>query len=288
MTSLCFVNGEYMDAAAARISPFDRGFLFADAVYEVIPAYASRPFRFAHHLARLGRSLGELSIDSPHSESEWRAICSHLLAGGAASDQYLYLQVSRGGRAGERNPAPLPALAPTVFAYAAPWTRPADSVRRDGVRAITTADIRWQRCDIKTVALVGNVLLRQMASERDSAEALLLRDGWVTEGTSSSVHLVHGGRLLTPPDGPLLLPGTTRDVVLELANNLRVPCIRQPVSERQLRSAEEIWISSALREFIPVTRLDDAIVGDGRVGPLYRQLRAQFEAMLARESALPW
>ncbi len=283
---VCYLNGEYLPLAAARISPLDRGFLFADAVYEVMPVYGSRPFRFMEHFARLNRSLAAIRMSAPMDDAGWRALTRQLIDRNGGGDLYIYLQVSRGADEG-RNPAPLPDLH-TVFAFCGHWpTQPAD-VLVSGIAAITAEDPRWARCDIKSVGLLPNVLLRQMAVDVGAAETILLRDGCLTEATSAAVHIVAGGELLTPPASAHILPGTTGDVVAMLADRIGQPRRAVPVTDKELRAASEIMISSALREILPVTRLDGCLLGDGRPGPVWRQLRAAFDAYKQSVSGKPW
>jgi len=291
----CHLNGALLRLREARISPLDRSFLFGDGVYEVIPVYAGRPFRFPEHCARLARSCGEIRLRDPHSRTEWAALCRELLernglaADGKVSppDCYIYLQVSRGSEYG-RNHAPLPDLTPTVFAFCAPWPERDAAVRSRGVACVTAIDPRWQRCDIKSVALLPNVLLRDQAAQAGASEAILLRDGELTEGSSSTVHVVIGGELRTPPDSWRILPGTTRSVVEELLEALGIPHQASAVSAAELRSAEEIWLASATRELDSVTTLDAQPVGRGVPGPLWHRVHAAFQTLKRRLEGQPW
>ncbi len=274
---ICHLNGALLPLREARVSPLDRGFLFADAVYEVIAVHAGRAARLSSHLERLASSLASLHIRNPHSAAQWTGLLQALIAANGAGELYVYLQVSRGAEYG-RNHAPLPDLTPTVFAFCAPFPVSSPAALASGVACITTADTRWAHCDIKSVALLANVLLRQQAAEAGAAEAILLRDGWLTEGSSSAVHVVINGEIRTPPRSHLLLPGTMRALIEELAGAHAIPCISVPVSERELRVAAEIWLSSATRGVIAVTRLDGQTVGDGSAGPLWRRMRPLVEA----------
>lgn len=277
----CHLGGELLPLAEARISPFDRSFLFADGIYEVMPVYGGRMFRPELHLDRLARSAAALQLTNPHDHAGWLRLLGHLIDTNGGGDQYVYLHLSRGAEFG-RNHAPFPPVAPLVFAYCSPWPKPADSTLSEGLPCITAADNRWGRCDIKSVALLANVLLRQQASEAGASEAILLRDGELTEGSASTVHVVKEGVLLTPPDSPRILPGTTRRVVEEIADNLGIPRSSRPIDEATLRAADEIWLGAATREVQPVTRLDGKPVGTGRPGPLWRRVYDAFQQLKRR------
>lgn len=289
---VCYLNGQYLPLAQARISPLDRGFLFADGVYEVMPVYGGRPFRFTAHTGRLTRSLREIRMHDPHAEDEWRAILGGLIERNGGGDQSVYWQVTRGAEDG-RNAAPLPHVPRTVFAFCSPLPPIPPAVLSEGIACATAADTRWSRCDIKAVGLLPNVLLRQQGLDAGAAEILLLRDGELTEGSSCAVHVVSTGEdgtaeVVTPPPSGRLLPGTTLSVVEELAARAGLPYRRRPVSEAELRAATEIWISSALREVQPVTRLDEQAVGSGRPGPLFQRVRAEFDRYKQELAGTPW
>lgn len=274
----CHLDGQLIELAAARISPFDRSFLFADGIYEVMPVYGGRLFRPGLHLARLAHSAAALKLPDPHTPAAWQALLEALVQANGGGDQYVYLHLSRGAEEG-RNHAPLPAIAPLVFAYCAPWPQVPEATLRAGVSCITAPDPRWARCDIKSVALLPNVLLRQQAFEAGATEAILLRDGELTEGSASSVLLVKDEVLLAPPDSPRILPGTTRRVVEEIADRLGIPRRDQPIDEATLRSAGEIWLTSATREVQPVVQLDGQPVGSGRPGALWRKVYEAFQQL---------
>jgi len=284
---ICYLNGEYLPFEEARVSPFDRGFLFGDGAYEVMPVYAGRPFRLAAHTSRLSRSLAAIHMEDPHTSQEWRAIFAGLLEKNGSQDQSLYWQVTRGAERG-RNQAPLPKLKRTVFLFSTPLALPDAAVRETGITCVTAVDTRWARCDIKATALLANVLLRELAVEANAAETILLRDGKLTEGSSSAVHVVIEGELRSPVPSPQILPGTTRSVVEELATRAGVAHRAMPVSESQLHAAEEIWISSALREILPVTTLDAATVGCGRPGPIWRRLYDELQHYKRELAGQPW
>ena len=283
----CYLNGEYLPLAEARVSPLDRGFLYGDGAYEVMPVYGGRPFRLEAHCARLSRSLGEIRMDDPHSRPEWCDIFATLIARNGGGDQYIYWQVTRGAERG-RNHAPLPDIPRTVFAFCAPLPVAAPAVLEKGVACVTAEDTRWARCDIKSVALLANVLLRQVAVDAQAAEAILLRSGELMEASASTVHVVIGGELRTPPNSRKILPGTTRGVVEELAARTGLPCRAVTISEAELRSADEIWISAATREVQPVTTLDGQPVGAGRPGPLWRRVYDEFRRWKRELQSQPW
>jgi D-alanine transaminase len=284
---VCYLDGDYLPLAQARISPLDRGFLYADGVYEVMPVYGGRPFRFAAHCERLTRSLAGIRMGDPHSPDEWRAILGALIARNGGGDCYLYWQVTRGAQNG-RTHAPLPDIPRTVFAFCAPWPAPAAGSLEEGVACVTAADTRWARCDIKSVALLANVLLRQQSVDAGAAETILLRNGELTEASASAVHVVLDGTLVVPPQSHQILPGTTRGVGEELAARVALPCRAARVSEAQLRAADEIWLSAATREVQPVTRLDGRAVGSGKPGPVWRLMYAELQRYKRKLAGTPW
>lgn len=267
----CHLNGQILPLAEARISPLDRSFLFGDGIYEVIPVHGGRLFRPAAHLARLERSAAALRLRNPHDRDAWESLLAELLAANGGGEQYIYLQLSRGAEWG-RNHAPLPDITPTVFAYGSPWPQPAESTLQQGLACITAEDNRWGRCDIKSTALLANVLLRQLAVDAGAAEAILLSGGLLREASASSVLAVIDGTVIAPPESTHILPGTSRLVVEELCDALGIPRREADITEAMLRGAQEIWLSAATREVQPVTRLDGSAVGDGRPGPLWRRV----------------
>ncbi len=284
---LCYLNGAVLPLAEARISPLDRGFLYADGVYEVMPVYGGRPFRFSAHAERLTRSLAALRMDDPHSREQWRAILGTLIERNGGGDCYVYWQVTRGAQNG-RTHAPLPDIPRTVFAFCAPFPQPGAEVLAHGIACITAPDTRWARCDVKSVALLANVLLRQESIDAGAAETILLRDGELTEASASAVHVLIGHEVLTPPNSRRILPGTTRNVVEEMAARAAVPWRAAPVTEAQLRAAEEIWVSAATREVQPVTRLDGRPVGTGQPGPRWRAVYEELQRYKRELAGTPW
>jgi D-alanine transaminase len=272
---ICHLNGEFLPLAEARVSPLDRGFLFADGVYEVIPVYGGRPFRLGQHLTRLDHSLAGIRMPSAKPHAEWAAICAELVARNGGRDAYIYLQVTRGAEHG-RNHAWPDGLTPTVFAYLTALEPTPALLLQAGVAAVTAADIRWARRDIKSTALLANVLLKRLAVDAGAYETLLIENGELTEGSSTTVHVISGGVIRTPPNGRHILPGTTRDVVTELAARLGIPQESAAVPETRLRSAEEIWLAFSTRGVLAVTTLDGLAVGTGRPGPLFKRMNAAF------------
>jgi D-alanine transaminase len=284
---LCYLNGAYLPLSEARISPLDRGFLYADGVYEVMPVYGGRPFRFAAHQGRLARSLAGNRMEDPHSAAQWHTILGTLVERNGGGDQYVYWQVTRGAELG-RTHAPLPEVPRTVFAFCAPLPVTSAATLENGVSCVTAQDTRWARCDIKSTALLANVLLRQLAVDAGAAETILLRDGELLEASASAVHVVLDGAILMPPNSHRILPGTTRGVVEELAARLAIPCRSASVSEAQLRGAEEVWISAATREVQAVTSLDGHAVGSGRPGRLWQRVYAELQRYKQELAGTPW
>ena len=284
---ICHLDGEWLPLREARISPLDRSFLFGDGVYEVVPVFAGRPFRFNEHFARLTRSADAIRLRDPHSRDGWRALVHELMARNGGGDLYTYVQVSRGAEFG-RSHAPLPVVPPTVFAFCAPLPQLSPEARADGLACITAEDTRWARCDIKSTALLANVLLRQLSVDVGAHETILLREGALREASTSTVHIISGGRLVTPPESQRILPGTTRSVVEELADQIGLARETREVSEAELRRADEIWLASATRRASPVTRLDGAPVGAGRPGPAWHRIDAAFSELIVDLAGQPW
>ncbi len=275
---IAYLNGRFLPIEEARISPLDRGFLFADAVYEVIAVYDGRPLLIDAHLARLSRSLSELRIPNPHGDAAWRDLIAKLIernrAAGTGADMGVYVHVSRGADRGREQVLPA-GLAPTVFAMASPLT-PAD-LETPGVSAITGPDTRWARCDIKSTALLANVLLRETARQAGAGEYIMLRDGYVTEGSGSSVVIVEGDTLISRADSTAILPGTTLRLVREVAAAAGFGYREEAIGEQRLRNADEIWLTASMRGVAPVTRLDGAPVGTGVPGPVWRVVAQAYE-----------
>jgi D-alanine transaminase len=277
---MIYLNGKFMSIEEAVIPVLDRGFIFGDGVYEVIPVYSRRPFRVDGHLQRLQASLDSIRLDNPHTETEWRQLIGRIVERNKPDDQSLYLQITRGVA---RRDHAFPANAvPTVFMMSSPLLPPTPDQIAQGVGAITVPDNRWSRCDIKSTALLPNVLLRQLAVDAGCAEALLLRDGFLTEGSASNAFVIRDGIILAPPKSNRILPGITYDLVLELAAGNDVAYEVRDITASELVSANEIWVSSSSREILPVTTLDGNRVGDGTPGPVFKRMHALYQGYKAQ------
>ena len=282
---MIYLNGRFMPIEEAMVPVLDRGFIFGDGVYEVIPAYSRLPFRLAEHLRRLQNSLDAIGLKNPYSDAEWTKLIAELIAHNAGEDQYLYLHITRG--VAKRDHAFPKVVTPTVFMMSSPLSVPPPELKASGVTAITTQDNRWLRCDIKSISLLPNVLLRQQAVEAGTMEALLLRDGFMTEGAASNIFAVSQGVLLAPPKNNLMLPGITYDLVLELAEADGIPTRVAPVAEATVRAADELWLTSSTREVLPITVLDGRPVGKGQPGPLFKRMDALYQAYKATAMRQP-
>lgn len=267
---LVYLNGDYLPLGEAKVPVLDRGFLFGDGVYEVIPVYGGKAFRLDEHLRRLEQSLAGIGMSNPLSDAAWGAIFDRLIAG--AEDQQIYLQITR-GVASKRDHAIPAGIAPTVFVMCAPIA----PIPLAGIKAITVTDIRWDRCNIKAITLLANVLLRQEAVEKGASEAILVRDGCVLEGAASNILIVKDGVIITPPKGDTILPGITRDLVLELAREQGIPTEERHISLGELRSADEIWMTSSTREILAVIELDGEPVKGGVPGPFWKTLQTAYQ-----------
>ena len=269
--SLVYLNGKFLPRDEACIPVMDRGFLFGDGVYEVIPVYGGRLFRLAHHLQRLASSLDAIRIGNPMDNVGWHDLLEQVVERNGGGDRSVYLQVTR-GVAPKRDHAFPADVEPTVFVMSAPMGPGSDIDSGAGIHAVTLDDIRWDYCNVKAITLLPNVLLRQQAVDAKAAEAILIRDGFATEGAASNLFIVDQGLLITPPKGPTLLPGITRGLILELAANHGIPFRESDITLTQLTGAAEIWLTSSTREISPVTRLDDRDIGDGIPGPKWQQM----------------
>lgn len=272
---ICFLNGAYLPLKEATVSPLDRAFLFGDAVYEVVPVYGSRPFRLRHHLDRLNRSLSGIRMQPAMSHGDWAHVCQELITRNAAADGHLYMQVSRGMEFG-RNHAWPEGLKPTLFAYCTELDPLPDALLDKGVAAVTAAETRWARRDIKATALLANILLKKLAADAGAFETIMIENGELTEGSSTTVHVLKDGVIHTPPNSHHILPGTTRDVVTELADLLSIRNRSAPIKEADLRSADEVWLAFSTRGVLPVTKLDGVPVGSGVPGPLFKRIHLAF------------
>lgn len=268
-----YLNGTYLPLSEAKVSVLDRGFLFGDGVYEVIPAYCGRLFHWQAHFQRLENSLAGIRLVNPFSSQQWLDIFAPLL--NAEKDQYIYLQITRGAAA-KRDHAFPEDTAPTVFVMCSDILPFAG--KNTGIKAVTLADSRWLSCNLKTIALLANILHRQEAIDQDSAEAILIKNGYVTEGAASNVFAVVNGILLTPPKANTILPGITRDVILDIAEKNAIAYREDAISLAELKAAEEIWVTSSTREIIPVVELDGLSVADGKPGALWQRMDQLFQA----------
>jgi len=282
---MIYLNGEFMPIEEARVPVLDRGFIFGDGVYEVIPVYSRHAFRLPEHLRRLQASLDAIRLDNPHDAAEWTRLVRRLIELNEAEDQSLYLHVTRG--VARRDHAFPRGVAPTVFMMSNPLVTPPQAQVEQGVCAITAPDNRWLRCDIKAIALLPNVLLRQLAVDAGCVETVLIRDGMVTEGAASNIFVIREGVMLAPPKNHLMLPGITYDVVLELAAANGMPHEVREIAEAELRGASEVWLSSSTKEVLAITRLDGQGVGDGRPGPLFQRMYALYQEYKNRVMRFP-
>lgn len=271
-----YLNGQFMPIEEARIPVLDRGFIFGDGVYEVIPVYSRRPFRLAEHLRRLQHSLDGIRLQNPHSGEEWARLITDLVARNGAEDQYLYLHITRG--VAKRDHAfPMPPVAPTVFMMSNPLLTPSAGLLTSGVGAVSAPDNRWLRCDIKAIALLPNVLLRQMAVDAGCAETILIRDGFMTEGAASNIFVVRNGKLLAPPKDNLMLPGITYDVVLEIARDAGIPHEVRKIAAEEVFTADELLLTSSTKEVLAITVLDGKPVGTGKPGAMFARLHKLYQ-----------
>lgn len=270
-----YLNGQFLPIEEAKISPLDRGFLFGDGAYEVIPVYSRRPFRIDEHLRRLQITLDGIRLPNPYPLEHWRMLVERIIADNDFADQSVYIQVTRGVDS-KRDQAFPPAVPPTTFIFTAPLVTPSDAQRESGIAVISALDNRWLRCDLKTVALLANVLLRQQAIDAGCVETIMLRDGYLTEGAASNIFVVKDGILLAPPGDHRMLAGITYDVVLELAARHGMPHEVREISDAELRTADELWMTSSTKEVLPITTLDGQPVGTGKPGPAARQMYAWY------------
>ena len=271
-----YLNGKFLPLDEARISVLDRGFIYGDGVYELVPVYARQPYRLRQHLTRLQHSLDGIRLANPHRDSEWEAIISELIARQPFDDQGVYFQVTRG--AAKRDHAFPRDAVPTVFMMSNPLSVPSREQIEGGVAAVTAVDERWLRCDLKTISLLGNVLARQFAVDRGAVETVMFRDGYLTEASASNVLIVERGTIIAPPKDNLILPGITYDAALELARDGGLPFEVRPVTKQEALVADEMWLSSSTKEVLAITTLDGRPFAGGRPGPVYRQMYRLFQA----------
>ena len=270
-----YLEGQFQPIESAKISVLDRGFLFGDGVYEVIPVYGKKLFRLTEPLQRLENSLAEVRITNPHTRETWATLLTQLIEQNEGEDQSLYLQVTRG--IAPRDHHFPDQSTPTLFMMSNPLVGTPETTLQSGIAAVTEIDSRWSRCNIKSINLLANVLHRQHAMDQGAKESILIRDGKVTEGAASNLFIVLQGETITPPKSPHLLPGVTRDLVLELAEQHQLPWREAAIPEQALQQAEEIWVTSSTKEIVPVTTLNQQPVGDGKPGPIALQLHQHLQ-----------
>jgi D-alanine transaminase len=277
--SQAYLNGEFLRLQDAKVSVLDRGFIFGDGVYEVVPVYNGQPFRMAEHLARLERSLGALRIKSPVDRAGWLGLVEGLIARSLTPSCVVYLQVTRG--VAKRDHGFPDDVTPTVFGMTSAFTRPTAAQREQGVVLISVPDERWLHCEIKSVSLLGNVLAKQQAADAGADEVVQFRDGMLSEGATCNIWAVAGGKLLAPPRNNLILEGIRYSLLEELAAEAGIVMEQRPVSRAEVEQADELMVSSATREILPALKLDDKPVGMGKPGPVYTALRAGYDARIA-------
>jgi D-alanine transaminase len=271
-----YLNGQFLPLEEARVPVLDRGFIFGDGVYEVIPVYSRHPFRLGEHLTRLEHSLAAVRIANPHDRDTWKSLVHELVARNEGDDQYIYLHITRG--VARRDHAFPTGVSPTVFLMSSPLTTPPRTLIETGVPAISAPDLRWLRCDIKAISLLPNVLSRQLAVDAGCAETVMLREDpatgerFLTEGAASNIFVIKQGMLLAPPKDHLMLPGITYDVVLELARASAIPTEVRRIAESEVRQADELWLTSSTKEVLAITHLDGKAVGGGQPGPLFARM----------------
>ena len=273
--STCYLNGEWLPLAEAKISVLDRGFIFGDGIYEVVPVYYRRPFRLDHHLARFERSTREIGLANPFDRPGWSAVVDGLIDRCGEQNQFIYWQVTRG--VAKRDFAFPAGTPPTVFAMSSPFTRPSREQREHGLSAVTRADERWLRCDIKSVSLLGAVLARQFATEHDADEVVQFRDGRLTEGSSSNMWVVRNGTVIAAPRDRLILEGIRYGFVAELCDRTGTPFEVRRLGQEEVKGCDELMLTSATREILPIVTLDGRPVGSGRPGPVFAKLRAAYD-----------
>ena len=277
--SLCYLNGTFGPLAEAKVSVLDRGFIFGDGLYEVVPVYGKRVFRFDEHMTRLERGCVKLRIANPHPRAEWLALCRRLIAAQPAEDQLIYIQVTRG--VAMRDHVMPEGLTPTVFLMCNPMKPPSAEQRHQGVACVSARDFRWERGDIKSVSLLGNVLARQISADHGAVETIMFREGLLTEASASNVWIVHEGALLGPPKSEHVLEGIRVELLRELCEDCGIAYNLRPISEADVLAADEVLLSSATKEVLPVTRIDGEGVGHGALrgkpGPVYARLYEAYQ-----------
>lgn len=283
--SLCYLDGVYGPLRDARVSVLDRGFIFGDGVYEVLPVYGGRIFRFGEHMDRLDRSLGELRMANPHTRDQWLAIARRLIAdqtARGAPDQLIYLQVTRG--VALREHVMPESLTPTVFVMASPMKPPTAEQRSQGVACVTADDFRWKKAHIKSVSLLGAVFARQISADAGAVETVMFRDGLLSEAAASNVWIVQSGRVLGPPRDHLVLEGIRYGLIESICRDEGIPFELRRITREEVFGADEVFLSSATKEVLAVTTLDGQAIGNGRPGPVVQRLHAAYQRAIASQS----
>jgi D-alanine transaminase len=280
---IVYLNGSFVPLKDAHVSVLDRGFIYGDGVYELVPVYGREPFRLPHHLARLQHSLDGIGLPNPYSNAQWETLIRDLVARQPYPDQGVYFQITRG--VAKRDHAFPRGVAPTVFMMSNPLATPTREQVEKGVAVVTADDNRWHRCDLKTISLVGNVLMRQLAAEADAVETVMFRDGWLTEASASNVLIVKDGTIVVPPKDNHILPGITYDATVEFAQDAGVPVVTRMVAKAEALAADEMWLSSSTKEVLAITTVDGRPFAGGKPGPVFRKLWAAFQARKPRALA---
>jgi len=284
--TLCHLNGQMLPLCEAKISVLDRGFIFGDGIYEVVPVYGRRLFRFEQHMQRLERGLSKIRVANPHDRAGWLRVVRDLVAAQPADDQLVYLEITRG--VALRDHVMPEGIVPTVFGMTSAMKPPTAEQRHHGVSCVTARDFRWERGDIKSVSLLGNVLARQISADQGATETVMFRDGWLTEAAASNVWIAHEGALLGPPKSEHVLEGIRVDLLAELCEEMGIAYNLRPISEADVHAADEVLLSSATKEVLPVTRLDGELVGHGALrgkpGPVYGRLYEAYQRAKAEQS----
>ena len=280
--TLCYLNGDYTPLNQAKVSVLDRGFIFGDGIYDVVPVYGRKLFRFAQHLARLDRNLGKLRIANPHGAEDWLERCRKLIAAHASDDQMIYIQVTRG--VAPRDHVMPKDIVPTVFIMATAMKLPGAQSVREGVACVTAEDFRWERGDIKSTSLLGNVMARQVSADVGATETILFREGQLTEASSSNVWVVRDGAVYGVPKSEHVLEGIRYELIRELCEQEGIPFSLQPISAGQVQDADELMISSASKEVLPVVLLDGQPIGTGKPGPVFERIYSAYQGAKAAQS----
>lgn len=277
---IVYLNGRFLPIDEATVPVLDRGFIYGDGVYELVPIYGREPFRLPQHLARLAYTLANVRMDNPHTDAQWEALIRELAARQPFADQAVYFQVTRG--VAKRDHSFPKGVTPTVFMMSNPLPLPSGEQVERGVAVVTADDNRWHRCDLKTISLMGNVLLRQVATDAGAVETMLFRDGFLTEASASNVLVVKDGTVIVPPKDNLILPGITYDATVEFAHAVGVPVVTRPVTRAETLAADELWLSSSTKEVLAITTVDGAPFAGGAPGPVFRKVWASFQARKPR------